>query len=40
MVPPELPLRGLARALFFAFLGLGKELRQPLPDITPDATIT
>lgn len=40
MVPPERPLRGLARALFFAFLGLGKGLGQPVPDISPDATIT
>ena len=40
MVPPELPLRGLARAMFFAFLGLGKGLGQTVPDVRPDATIT
>ncbi|GAA4996595.1 alkaline phosphatase family protein [Yinghuangia aomiensis] len=40
MVPPDLPLRGLPRALFFAFLGLGRELGQTVPDIAPDATLT
>jgi phospholipase C len=40
LVPSDLPLRGLARAMFFGFLGLGKELGQPVPDIGSDATIT
>jgi hypothetical protein len=40
MVPPGLPLRGLARAMFFAFLGLGQGIGQTVPDISPDATIS
>ena len=40
LVPPDLPLRGLPRALFFAFLGFGKKLGQPVPDVSPDAPIT
>jgi phospholipase C len=40
LVPPDLPLRGLPRALFFAFLGFGKKLGQPVPDVSPDAPLT
>jgi phospholipase C len=40
LVPPDLPLRGLPRALFFAFLGFGKKLGQPVPEVSPDAPIT
>lgn len=40
MVPPDLPLRGLAKAMFFAFLGLGRELGQTVPDIGPDTAHT
>lgn len=37
--PPALPLRGLAKALFFALLALGKELGQTVPNVSPDAEI-
>lgn len=37
--PPELPLRGLAKALFFALLALGKELGQTVSDVSPDAQV-
>jgi phospholipase C len=40
IVPLELPLSGLARAYFFGFLALGKEIGRPGPDISPDADIT
>lgn len=40
LVPPDLPLRGLPRAMFFAFLGFGRKLGQPVPDVSPDAPIT
>jgi len=39
VVPPDLPLRGLAKGLFFALLALGKELGQSVPDVSPDADI-
>jgi phospholipase C len=37
--PPDLPLRGLAKAMFFGLLALGKALGQSVPDISPDAPI-
>jgi phospholipase C len=36
LVPPDQPLGGLPRAFFFGFLGLGKELGQSVPEISPD----
>ncbi|MFG2824745.1 alkaline phosphatase family protein [Kitasatospora sp. NPDC048365] len=40
VLPPDRPLCGLPRSLFFAFLGLGRELGQSVPDIAPDADLT
>ena len=40
VVPPDAPLTGLGRALFFGLLALGKELGQPVPDIAPDTAPT
>jgi phospholipase C len=39
VVPPDLPLRGLAKGLFFALLALGKELGQSVPDVSPNTDI-
>ena len=40
VVPPDAPLSGLGRALFFGLLALGKEIGQPVPDIAPDKAPT
>lgn len=40
MVPPELPLNGLARGLFFSALGLARGRGIPVPEISPDTPIT
>jgi hypothetical protein len=40
MDTPNLPLKGLAKGMFFALLALGKELGQTVPPISPDADVT
>jgi phospholipase C len=40
VVPPDAPLSGLGRALFFGLLALAKEIGQTLPDIAPDTAPT
>ena len=39
LVPLDAPLGPLGKALFFAYLALGKSVGQSVPDIAPDADI-